>query len=1229
MSWSSFISFIKKAKKAKKSGFFDGIHSSGYFYGWAINSEEIGRSQKVYFFINKTLVESVLTCQDRPDVSELKGVNGSSAGFYVALTSPDFFKLLLSGSSVTVAFDEFANKPIGGSVALDEKNIPKILAGSFRAIANMQGDKPFNDIDSFLKKDIFKKSIHWSDKICILADYYLNQFQVTQQLEILNVKLDRMAKLWGIEESVLELRLINTLCIVDANSLELLDLKALDAAFLDRLNSSDPLINHDALKNINIEYLRLIQKNLYLLNLQLNENNSPQFFNLCYLLAKWCDKLNLPLALPISFLELINPENISDYMSPGANEFIGKINKRANRNAIATASFKSAINLNEASWFSFHGLACLLRLYSQNEPQLSRKILKQAISLWIKSSQLNRSQQLSFREANDFSDRFLDKTIETTTKAAYSGDKQSALQVRQHNINVLKESNLALYAANQIEPQEMRSRDWIQKNNPKILFLGSKDLAQCFHYRTMQKMEILRSQGIECAFIDTKDLGVDRWQESLMGVQLLYCVRVALANNERRLLSYAKALGIPIAYDIDDLIFDPKYFPPNLETYANTIDLKLHNHLLLDCPLFSEAMSIADFVTVSTNTLADQVKNYIGQSTKVFLLPNFLGYSLESLANKRVQKISQKVTLAEMAKNKNSRTQIFYGSGTKAHKQVFYDVFLPAVISVLKEYSNVDLHLIGHFDNIPEYLLRTGRIVLRTPTSNFYDYLALLQEMDINIAILEDSLVTDAKSEIKWLEAAAFAIPSIVSPTATYLESLKSGHDVLFAKTTSEWKSELEFLIANPLARIRIGKEAQKLALEKFNVDSGITIMKDLMTAAGVLPAKKRKKRVLLCNVYFAPQSNGGATRVVETQVRGLLENYSDEYDVYVLTTSDFTSATEALEVDQYWYRNCLVTRLSLPSNDWFKADDEGVFNFCKRFFAEYQFDLIHMHSMQVLTGSVGIAAKELNIPYIVTLHDAWWLSRYMFLIDEFGEAVDPSNPLSGGSPKNKEETKALMHRDGVLRGVLSRAKSILAVSQKFADLYIQAGVEGVQVHENIVEPFEVFERKPEADGKIVLGFIGGMSKHKGYHLFRQALEEGDFSNFKALIVDTSLNDCESYETVWGKTKVKFIPKVKQGEIGKLYAQMDVLVAPSIWPESFGLVTREAIRAGVWVISSTRGAIGDSVINGQNGELISECTACDLKKIISGLNKTKQSINFISVQDSFGTYCKELVQFYE
>jgi glycosyltransferase involved in cell wall biosynthesis len=130
--------------------------------------------------------------------------------------------------------------------------------------------------------------------------------------------------------------------------------------------------------------------------------------------------------------------------------------------------------------------------------------------------------------------------------------------------------------------------------------------------------------------------------------------------------------------------------------------------------------------------------------------------------------------------------------------------------------------------------------------------------------------------------------------------------------------------------------------------------------------------------------------------------------------------------------------------------------------------------------------------------------------------------------------------------------------------------------------------RLADGDDRTVLGFVGGMSRHKGYHLFREALETGDYPQFKAVVVDHGMEPGEtSYTSQWGSTEIEFIPKVKQQDVAQLYSRLDVLIAPSIWPESFGLVTREAAQAGVWVIASDRGAIGDCVIEGHNGNIIS------------------------------------------
>jgi glycosyltransferase involved in cell wall biosynthesis len=77
----------------------------------------------------------------------------------------------------------------------------------------------------------------------------------------------------------------------------------------------------------------------------------------------------------------------------------------------------------------------------------------------------------------------------------------------------------------------------------------------------------------------------------------------------------------------------------------------------------------------------------------------------------------------------------------------------------------------------------------------------------------------------------------------------------------------------------------------------------------------------------------------------------------------------------------------------------------------------------------------------------------------------------------------------------------------------------------------------------------------------------------------------------------------------EFYSAHDVLVAPSIWPESFGLVTREASSAGLYVIASEIGALSDpitdegqgiSVTPGDSRELCQAITDYVKKRTLKG-----------------------------
>jgi glycosyltransferase involved in cell wall biosynthesis len=111
------------------------------------------------------------------------------------------------------------------------------------------------------------------------------------------------------------------------------------------------------------------------------------------------------------------------------------------------------------------------------------------------------------------------------------------------------------------------------------------------------------------------------------------------------------------------------------------------------------------------------------------------------------------------------------------------------------------------------------------------------------------------------------------------------------------------------------------------------------------------------------------------------------------------------------------------------------------------------------------------------------------------------------------------------------------------------------------------------------------MAAHKGYFLFKEAVEKAQLSNCEVIVIShAQVAGSVTYDT-WGNTSVKFISKVPQTKIYEFYSTIDVLLAPSMWPESFGLVTREAAAAGVWVVASNKGALAEDLIPGVNGDV--------------------------------------------
>ncbi len=370
------------------------------------------------------------------------------------------------------------------------------------------------------------------------------------------------------------------------------------------------------------------------------------------------------------------------------------------------------------------------------------------------------------------------------------------------------------------------------------------------------------------------------------------------------------------------------------------------------------------------------------------------------------------------------------------------------------------------------------------------------------------------------------------------------------------------------------------------------------------------KKKIAVVNVLFPPKALGGATNIVVDEVSNLIERYGSDFEVVVFTTD--VERRPVCELTVYPYNGYRVYALSAHINNWEYRDQEFAQIF-DDFLALEQPDLVHFHCIQVLTGSVVEMTQKRNIPHLITVHDAWWISDYQFLFDKFGKAYPDGHP----DPFEKFDLpdgvtiEQSLQRRGYLKGLLSKSDGVLAVSDTFRKIYEKNGVTNIKTNKNGISSEVVWLPKDTGHTeKVICAHVGGMSPHKGFDIFREAVMALNASNIEVLVVDHGKSEGYSSQTQWGKTKVTIIGLVSQNNIVDLYRRIDVLFAPAVCVESFGLTTREAAACGCWIVASDIGAVGDDV-TADNGFRITP-SADNLLSVLNQIDRSSSKYKGLS-----------------
>ena len=142
------------------------------------------------------------------------------------------------------------------------------------------------------------------------------------------------------------------------------------------------------------------------------------------------------------------------------------------------------------------------------------------------------------------------------------------------------------------------------------------------------------------------------------------------------------------------------------------------------------------------------------------------------------------------------------------------------------------------------------------------------------------------------------------------------------------------------------------------------------------------------------------------------------------------------------------------------------------------------------------------------------------------------------------------------------------------------------------------------AHGPLRIGFVGTLVWHKGVHVLVDAVRElpgasvsvsvfGDVTTFPDYVAELRARAAG--------LPIEFRGGFPPERAADVYAQLDVLVVPSLWLENSPLVIHEAFMAGVPVVGARIGGIADLVVDGRTGLLYTPESAGDLARALRAI----------------------------
>jgi glycosyltransferase involved in cell wall biosynthesis len=337
-----------------------------------------------------------------------------------------------------------------------------------------------------------------------------------------------------------------------------------------------------------------------------------------------------------------------------------------------------------------------------------------------------------------------------------------------------------------IEDVDTRLRR-LSSGHKRIVYFYEIPDTSTFRYRVFNPVQAIgtsTSKELSATWFHRTDL--ERMSAFIDRADALIICRARYNAAIGRLISRARARGIKILFDVDDLVFDPSL----THLLVETLDQDAEQEVTWDTYFaltsrYAATLQLCDGATTTNEYIAGHLRRALS-SRPVRIVPNLL--------NKTQQEFSKSILARKHSSGfaRNEQLHIGYFSGTPTHNRDFM-IAARAIQRVMERHRDVMFRIVGFLDK--RVGLSESERVEAIPLQDFMNLQRLVGEVEINIAPLQDNVFTNCKSELKYFEAAACGTITVATPTHSFSRAIHDGGNGFLARSY-EWEEKLEAAIS-------------------------------------------------------------------------------------------------------------------------------------------------------------------------------------------------------------------------------------------------------------------------------------------------------------------------------------------------------------------------------------------------------------------------------------------------